>query len=258
MRKLSPVQNADAELLVLIDQHAADERVQVESLSKELCTPLQRNGAYQSKLGHTAQVAAVMLDKPVQFSISSLERVHFTTHAARFAAWGILFDILRSVSATATLGKDQYVLSVTTLPSGIAERCKADPKVLISFLRSTVWKYAEDRHLPLLPQHSSTIDADANDWVRRLATCPPGLIDLINSRACRSAIMFNDELNTMECEELVGKLADCIFPFMCAHGRPSMVPLVDLGIVGDAARGLEDVHLVEKDSFVQAWKKWKK
>jgi len=41
--------------------------------------------------------------------------------------------------------------------------------------------------------------------------------------------MFNDELSKEQCEVLVGKLAACKFPFQCAHGRPSLVPLVDLG-----------------------------
>jgi DNA mismatch repair protein MLH3 len=43
------------------------------------------------------------------------------------------------------------------------------------------------------------------------------------------AIMFNDPLTTEECLDLVRRLAACAFPFQCAHGRPSMVPLVHLG-----------------------------
>lgn len=43
------------------------------------------------------------------------------------------------------------------------------------------------------------------------------------------AIMFNDALSLDECSSLVLRLANCAFPFQCAHGRPSMVPLLDLG-----------------------------
>ncbi|KAF1946157.1 DNA mismatch repair protein [Clathrospora elynae] len=258
------VQDAHAELLVLIDQHAADERVQVESLLRELCTPLTQKGAhscYQSKLGHVAHVASVLVEKPAQFTISAQEWTHLTTHAARFAAWGILYDTYKSLPCTSqskVLGKEQYFLSVTMLPPGISERCKADPKVLISFLRSTVWKYAEDPYLLPLPSPSTVAISEPTHWVRRLATCPPGLVDLINSRACRSAIMFNDELSVEECNDLVGKLAGCVFPFMCAHGRPSMVPLVDLGSVGDDAGGLDGEVDSGDGGFVRAWKTWKR
>lgn len=45
--------------------------------------------------------------------------------------------------------------------------------------------------------------------------------------------MFNDVLSTEECRLLVDRLAGCAFPFQCAHGRPSMVPLVDIGGGGE-------------------------
>ena len=262
MQDKTQLEDTRPRLLVLIDQHAADERVQVESLLSQLCSPSPGEGGYRSKLGYQAQVASVILDKPTQFAISPQERTHFTTHAARFAAWGVLYDIVPtaiSASLSSTADKEKYVLSVTALPTGISERCKADPKVLISFLRSTVWKYSEDPHLPPLLAPSSSSLNDPADWVRRLATCPPGLVDLINSRACRSAIMFNDELSVDDCKALVRNLADCIFPFMCAHGRPSMVPLVDLGGLGDVAGGLGGRDEAKKEvGFVDAWKKWKK
>jgi DNA mismatch repair protein MLH3 len=262
MQDSTQEEDGRAGLLVLIDQHAADERVRVESLLCQLCSPLQHTTGYQSKLGQKAQVAFVVLEKPMQFAISPQERTHFTTYAARFAAWGILYDVLQttaSVTIPSTVDREKHVLSVTTLPTGISERCKTDPKVLISFLRSTVWRYAEDPYLPPLPASSISLANNPTDWVRRLATCPPGLVDLINSRACRSAIMFNDELSVDDCNALVRNLAGCVFPFMCAHGRPSMVPLVDLGGLGEVASGLDGRDEAPDDGgFVQAWKRWKK
>lgn len=254
-------QEASTAVLVLIDQHAADERIQVENLLKELCIPPIKShpqSGYQSKLGHASQVNFSTLGKPIQFTISPQERIHFTTHAARFAAWGILFDILETKSPTGdeALVKG-HLLSVTTLPPGIAERCKTDAQLLVSFLRSTVWTYVETPHLPSLLSFGS--DDDPSIWVRRMASCPQGLLDLINSRACRSAIMFNDKLSLSQCKNLVQKLARCVFPFMCAHGRPSMVPLVDLGCVGHVEEGSSVGAYSEQVSkgFVQAWKGWK-
>lgn len=40
--------------------------------------------------------------------------------------------------------------------------------------------------------------------------------------------MFNDELSVAHCRDLVQQLSQCTFPFQCAHGRPSIVPLTIL------------------------------
>ncbi|KAF2653375.1 hypothetical protein K491DRAFT_759719 [Lophiostoma macrostomum CBS 122681] len=282
----------ESDVLIIIDQHAADERIRVEALFSELCAPpTSANKTYRSRLGLTSQVAFSILEKPIQFTISSPEEALVATHAARFAAWGILYHTEppnQSNAGLTTRAKPQPVLSVRTLPPAISERCKADPKLLINLLRATVWKYAEDPApplpppslpLPLNPQPDQTAsnDTESPSWLRQLATCPPGLIDMINSRACRSAVMFNDELGVTECEGLVERLGSCVFPFMCAHGRPSMVPLVDLG--GEGGRDGVGLGLVggmgegkgnEKEmkggggqgmgvgeGFVGAWKRWR-
>jgi DNA mismatch repair protein MLH3 len=249
-------------ILVLIDQHAADERIQVESLFSQLCAPLPQDhilSAYRSKLGLRSPVAFVVLEKPIQCAISSQEHEYFVTYAVRFAAWGILYNIISSTANVPTK-RQQSILSVTTLPPVISERCKAYPTVLITFLRSSIWKFVESRLSA--PPTSSSPGADSASWVRQLSTCPEGLVDLIHSRACRSAIMFNDELSLEMCKELVGKLAKCVFPFMCAHGRPSMVPLVDLGDVENAGGGFGDKDARkeggEGGEFVGKWKTWRK
>lgn len=246
--------STDREVLVLIDQHAADERLRVEALLAELCTPLPKGTkGYRSKLGHESRVAVSVLDKPIQFTSSIQEQQELMTHAPRFAAWGILFDVVNSASSSTRL---QSLLSVTALPPVIAERCKADPQVLITFLRTAAWKYADAEHLPQSVEELDSrgiSSSDAAAWVRRMSSCPEGLIDLLNSRACRSAIMFNDELSMEECRDMVRRLCKCVFPFMCAHGRPSMVPLIDIGTGLSAATATE--HTAE-GSFVTAWKRW--
>ena len=48
------------------------------------------------------------------------------------------------------------------------------------------------------------------------------------SRACHGAIRFGDALAEGECQRLLSDLATCRLPFQCAHGRPTVVPLVHL------------------------------
>ena len=62
---------------------------------------------------------------------------------------------------------------------------------------------------------------------RVLLPCPAAVPPL-RCQACRGAIMFGDELSLPECEALMAGLAKCRFPFQCAHGRPSLSPLVTL------------------------------
>ena len=67
--------------------------------------------------------------------------------------------------------------------------------------------------------------------------------------------MFNDPLTLDQCTELVGRLVQCAFPFQCAHGRPSMVPLVDLGgAMGQMGKASEE----RETGFGREFKLWKK
>jgi DNA mismatch repair protein MLH3 len=69
--------------------------------------------------------------------------------------------------------------------------------------------------------------------------------------------MFNDVLTVQECKDLVRQLVSCAFPFQCAHGRPSMVPLVDLGSGGDTfGLGAGDVDDRGRDGLVGELKTW--
>jgi DNA mismatch repair protein MLH3 len=245
------------DVMVLIDQHAADERIQVEALLSELCRPSQSSVhlGFRSNLGYSSAIDIAILEKPLQFAVSPLEYMHFGTFAKNLAAWGILYDADATVtpySRTGMPNQGDCKISVTALPPAISERCKADPQVLISFLRSAVWKYVE---FPPLPPSES--NHRSTNWVNKTATCPAGLVDMINSRACRSAIMFNDDLGMDECAALVTKLADCVFPFMCAHGRPSIVPIIDLAMIRFTGNESSVVETDPEAGFVDAWKKWR-
>ena len=214
--------NEGSELLVLVDQHAADERIRVEGLLASLGS------------------SSTQLAKPIVFELQLREHGLLTRCAAYFADWGILYDIQ-------TLPESHKCrLSVKALPSAIAERCRVEPKVLIELIRTEAWKRSED---------GSSVTRKA---------CPQGLLDMLNSRACRSAIMFNDELTKEEAQTLIKRLGDCSFPFQCAHGRPSMIPLVDLGTNSGTelkkmafwgGNGWETQR--EEKGFGEAWRSWK-
>ncbi|KAL8711646.1 MAG: hypothetical protein Q9220_004056 [cf. Caloplaca sp. 1 TL-2023] len=190
-------------ILTLIDQHAADERIRIENLLTDLCTApstitLQLTASY----AHKPTIATSLLPKPLKFVIQPQEHSLFATHAQHFAHWGILYDLHPPSSHTS---ESTTHLSVKFLPPVIAERCRLEPKLLIDILRTEVWKVHE--HPPPPPLSSSTTttssnknnnDQQTNNIFTHLTTLPQGILEMLNSRACRSAIMFNDHLEKKE------------------------------------------------------------
>jgi DNA mismatch repair protein MLH3 len=229
-------------LLVIIDQHAADERNRIESLLAEfLASPLFASTSMPSSI-YTS-----LLEKPVSFDISSEENRLFRSEKTHFSYWGMIYS-----------HPTQTHLTVTHLPPLIAARLVANPKLLIHILRTELYSYRE--HPTPHPPVSST-----STWVDRVTYLPRSMLELLNSRACRSAIMFNDELGLDECKELIMRLAATRFPFMCAHGRVSLVPLGKIGAmemvtgIWNRRKEMADLHHdieAGRGSFGLQWRKW--
>jgi DNA mismatch repair protein MLH3 len=229
--------------LILVDQHAADERIRVEGLLSQLCTPATpKTSKIRTSTGLNSSIETKLLAKPITYKLNARDHSLFSKNAAHFAHWGILYE-LRNLppDPSSRQSSAEYQILVTTLPDPIAERCIVDTKHLLEVLRAEIWKREETSLSTSTYKTSSSKTAQPIEaqktWLERLHDCPQGIIDMLNSRSCRSAIMFNDELTLAECETLVNKLSKCVFPFQCAHGRPSMVPIVDIGSEGGFQEG---------------------
>lgn len=251
--------HSTASLLVIIDQHAADERCRVESLMKDYFMPIDKTNMSNSKgasstalMPGTSIACTEMLERPLKFDISVRDATQFANTASHFNHWGIYYHI---VQVPSTGNTNQRYLEVTRLPSSIAERCRVELRLLIELLRKEAWKLDHSDHHSTAPRYSNTQDGEsaASHWITQFHGCPEGILDMINSRACRSSIMFNDALTLEECRDLVQRLADCAFPFQCAHGRPSMVPLVD---IGNDMTCPSNEREEPSDSFEKAFKAW--
>ena len=55
---------------------------------------------------------------------------------------------------------------------------------------------------------------------------PKTILSFLATRACHGAIRFGDALSHEDRQQLLDDLANCNSPFQCAHGRPSLVPLM--------------------------------
>lgn len=246
------------EMLVLIDQHATDERVKVEELFDQLCQSNSEE-AFQSGLGLRSRINCTLLSPPLILEVSAQEAGMLKEYAPHFADWGILYNIESTPAVRKSTNK--AAVKVETLSPIIAERSKLEPKLLISLLRSEIWKLSEmgmtneTRTAQGMDKQVDDGDSKEHSWLKRIGYCPRGIVDIIHSRACRSAVMFNDELGRDECKELLRKVAECAFPFQCAHGRPSMVPLVSLRRNTVDGQGMMGG---KKGCFVDGYKKWRR
>lgn len=70
-----------------------------------------------------------------------------------------------------------------------------------------------------LPTPTPAGTGESGTRQRHIRGCPKDLVDLVNSKACRGAIMFNDVLKLQQCTRLVEDLCETALPFQCAHGR---------------------------------------
>ena len=178
-------------LLAVVDQHAADERVQLEALRTELL----------SEGGRGRCVAAMPLRLPQPLVLSDGEVQLLEAFGDRAAAWGWRW---MQQSCGGSGSGSGLALTHAPLLFGTATLSSADLKLYLHQL------------------------ADAGGAAGLL---PPGVVRVLNSRACRGAVMFGDRLLPAQCQALLDALKATQLCFSCAHGRPTTVPLVDLALL---------------------------
>ncbi|RFU77102.1 dna mismatch repair mlh3 [Trichoderma arundinaceum] len=227
--------------LVMLDQHAADERCRLEELMA---------GYFKEDAsGGVLRAVVEPLERPLIFEVSEREYGLLLRYQRHLEAWGIMCKTQQQAGASTTQEKSGFAVMVTALPPSILERCRSEPRLLVDVMRKEIWKLNDEGIIPPRPRSAGEASAHASTF----HGCPRGILELLHSRACRSAIMFNDALSAEECEQLVRRLARCAFPFQCAHGRPSLVPLVDLGSAC-RIRGWDEEAAVEKG--LETWRSW--
>ncbi|KAI0353061.1 hypothetical protein OH77DRAFT_1554698 [Trametes cingulata] len=228
--------------LVLIDQHAADERVRVERFLRELCEGFlvsDRSANPTTPLGDgedgsRVRTRAIVPPKNVLLTKLETQRIASADYVrSMFAPWGITFATSSdAVGTTRTPTQEDEAaysqVAVATVPEVVADKLLAGDELrdlIKGYLAQLESEGAEGVALSSCSRH----DEHSHAWQKAMRYCPRELVDLANSKACRGAIMFNDTLSLEQCKSLLDKLSVTSLPFQCAHGRPSLVPLVDVG-----------------------------
>lgn len=175
--------------LIIIDQHAADERIWVEKFFN----------LYLEEGFHSVELSA-----PICFEITDFDSQFFYRYDRSLRLFGVEFCL--------SLNK----LHVTHLPSIAIERLANHPAINLDLLK---YLYDLFEYKKLSPKSKLEL---------KIPHFPKFIIDSINSKACQSAVKFGDSLTQNEMEVLVTKLFSCQSPFQCAHGRPTMIPIMNL------------------------------
>ncbi|EFX74534.1 putative MLH3, MutL protein 3 [Daphnia pulex] len=184
--------------LVLIDQHAAHERVCLERLMQMHST--KNDDGY-------IQVLSSPLHPHLQltFPIGDLQLIQKLS--VEFTRFGLHLQFSDST------------VSATRVPSCFLAREINE----IQRKRSSLYK---DLVVALIDETIAEFTKTG-----RLSSCllPAQIRNVLNSLACHGAIKFGDELTPTQCSQLVKALGQCDVPFQCAHGRPLLAPLLEIG-----------------------------
>ncbi|XP_034531445.1 DNA mismatch repair protein Mlh3 isoform X2 [Notolabrus celidotus] len=222
----TPQTETEGNLLVLVDQHAAHERVRLENLVAD---------SYEDDPdapGERRLCSSIILP-PLEIGVTEEE-----------------LRLLRSCQT-----------HLQTLGLGVAFSDAADPQVLVGKVPLC---FMEKESNELRRGRPSVIKPIVEEYLREQIellcstgrvkrTLPLTVLKVLASLACHGAIKFNDSLCRDECCSLVASLSSCQLPFQCAHGRPSIAPLVDILHLDKEQKEIQKPNLRKLRRMYKAW-----
>ncbi|KMT08851.1 hypothetical protein BVRB_6g135740 [Beta vulgaris subsp. vulgaris] len=177
--------------LVVLDQHAADERIQLEEMRQQVLSGEMKSISY--------------LEKEKDLVLPEMAYQLLCEYAGHIKHWGWICNIFEDSGSFAKnlnlLNERPSHLTLTAVPCILG----------VIFNDADLVEYLEQ-----------LADTDGS------STIPPSVVRVLNYKACRGAIMFGDKLLPSECSLIVEELKRTSLCFQCAHGRPTTVPLVNL------------------------------
>ncbi|XP_057881581.1 DNA mismatch repair protein Mlh3 isoform X2 [Melospiza georgiana] len=193
---------ADGNLLILVDQHAAHERIRLEQLIAD---------------SYEKEAAACGKKKILSSSISPPLEIEVTEEQRRFlrCCYKDLEDLGLELSFPET---NNSLILVRKVPMCFIEREANELRRKRQPITKSIVEELIQEQVELL----QTTRGGAR------GTLPLTFLKVLASQACHGAIKFNEHLTLEESCRLIEALSSCKLPFQCAHGRPSMLPLADI------------------------------
>ncbi|KAM6205409.1 DNA mismatch repair protein Mlh3 isoform 1-T1 [Sarcoramphus papa] len=216
---------ADGNLLILVDQHAAHERIRLEQLIAD---------------SYEKEAAACGKKKLLSSSISPPLEIEVTEEQRRFlrCCYKNLEDLGLELSFPET---NSSLILVRKVPLCFIEREANE----LRRKRQPVTKSIVEELIQEQVELVQTTGGGAR------GTLPLTFLKVLASQACHGAIKFNERLTLEESCRLIEALSSCQLPFQCAHGRPSMMPLADIDHLQQEKQPKPNLTRLRK--MVRAW-----
>lgn len=158
--------------LVMLDQHAADERCRLEDLMTEYFREDPSSGILRA--------VVESLERPLIFETSEREDGLLQRYQGHLEAWGIMYRTTQQAG--------DFTVTVTALPPSILERCRGEPRLLVDLIRKEIWKLHDEGIIP--PRPCSAGKGILNQALMAdFHGCPRGILEMLHSRACRSKLL---------------------------------------------------------------------
>jgi len=218
-------------ILVLLDQHAVHERARLEALEQSIVSPFlppqQQRPTSRSGLTGAGRygeeewnVQTSPLPAPVRLDgVTKPLRTSLLQHWETIHRWGFKVD---------EVGRTETCCSSDPSSSSSSSLRTSSSSIPSSSSSFWVVQVPAVMGVQLTPTDLMDFLHELHENVSPAPLVPQAVRRVIISKACRGAVMFGDPLPRDQCTLLLSQLKDCNFPFQCAHGRPTMLPVLDL------------------------------
>ena len=210
-------------LLVAVDQHAADERVQLERLTESV---YGREGGER----HFEVIACEAM-----WGFDTHEHPQLLEHAEVLRSWGFTYTCprgQRSQTALLVPGQEQSDAgancrcpTTTVTDSGLVQMHTVPRVAGVTLAQVHLRKILSQLSTDAMTSRRSDQPSQCGSFIRFK---PTAVSEILAYRACHSAVRFGDQLTHHECCSIISQLAQCRLPFQCAHGRPTLHPMMVL------------------------------